>query len=80
MGLFVDYPKCGGPATSNDVNTPPKTFSNEDALAEVTGINKKQIVKLPITLICISNGFEININKFHSLCLETAKLYSCLYH
>ena len=76
--MFIQ--KCGGSGTSNDSNTAPKAFSNEDAFAEITGINKELIVKLHIIVICISSGFEINISKFCSLCLETAMLYSCLYH
>ena len=80
MGLIVNYPKSGGSGTLNDGNTARKAFSIEDAFAEITGINKELIVKLHIILICISSGFEINISKFCSFCLETAKLYSCLYH
>ena len=55
MGLVGNYLKCGGSGISKDGNTARRDFSIEDALAEVTRINKELH-----DFFCISNSFISN--------------------
>lgn len=74
LGLLVDIPKVGY-GNTNDGNTSRRFFENEDVAASITGINIELIKKFKIILEVLSSGFEIDLEKFSSFTMSTAKMY-----
>lgn len=78
LGILVDIPKAGF-GTTNDGNTSRRFFSNVETSARITGVDLAFLKKLRLILELISSGKELNIQKFSTLCSETAELYISLY-
>lgn len=78
VGLIVDKPKPGF-GSSNDGNTARRFFENADIVSEITKINIDLIKKFHVILQTLSSGFDIDVNKFKTYALETAKLFVSLY-
>lgn len=73
--LNVDKPLSGGSGNSNTGNVARKAFSNPKLFAEITGIDEKLIERLRIILITISSNHFLDVNRFGTFCMDTAKLY-----
>lgn len=78
MGLLIDVVKQGK-GTSNDGNTARKFFANSKLSSDITGLDEHLITRFSILLQTIASGENINILKFQTYALETAKLYVSLY-
>ena len=72
-GLLVDEPRDGGRGNSNDGNTARKFFSNPSLASEITGIDEDLITRCATILQALASGYPININKFETYALDTAK-------
>ena len=79
MGLLVNVPKPGY-GTTNDGNTARKCFSESFLSASITGIDEELIKRFAIILRTICSGYEIDLEKFETYTLDTAKLYIQLYN
>lgn len=78
MGLIVDKPKHGH-GSSNDSNTARRFFADPEATSQITGVDKKLIVRFGIILQVLSCGRSVDPSKFEAFALETAQLYVSLY-
>jgi hypothetical protein len=78
MGLLVDIPKPGY-GNTNDGNTSRRFFSDHTTSADITGINLELIQRFKIILEVISSGFDIDVEKFGTYTMDTAKHFVKLY-
>lgn len=72
LGLIVDKPKPGF-GCSNDGNTARRFFENAEVSSEITEVDVTLIKRFHTILITISSGYDINLEKFRSFALNTAK-------
>ncbi|XP_045509227.1 uncharacterized protein LOC123704774 [Colias croceus] len=73
-GLLVDMPKANF-GNTNDGNTSRRFFEDTELAAEITGINHELIHRLKVIIEAISCGYNIDVAKYDSYALDTAKLY-----
>lgn len=78
LGLIVDKPKPGF-GNSNDGNTARRFFKNAAVSAEITQLDIQLIQKMHNILIVMSSGYEIDVEKFRSYAIDTAKYFVQLY-
>lgn len=78
MGLKVDVVKQGM-GTTNDGNVSRRFFENPEITADITGVNVDLIHRFKIILNTINSSQNIDVGKFHTYCMDTAKLYVQLY-
>jgi len=82
MGIIVDKSRDGAKCSSNDGNVTRKFFSNPNLASKITGINENLIYRCA-TILQAASGYKININKFNTYALDTAKElineYPCYY-
>lgn len=78
LGLKVDVVKQGM-GTTNDGNVSRRFFENPEITADITGVNVDLIHRFKIILNTINSSQNIDVGKFHTYCMDTAKLYVQLY-
>lgn len=78
IGLIVDVVKQGF-GTTNDGNTARRFFENYELVSAITGVNKDLLFRFYIILTTLACGYTINVEKFRTYALDTAKLCQQLY-
>ena len=78
LGLRLNEPLPGG-GNSNDGNTARRFFSEVDAVAEITGLNKNILFRFGILLTVVNSNREIDIEAFEAFARETHEIYRELY-
>ena len=68
-------PRSEGAGTSTTDNVYCKTFSNQELLSEVLGIDKKLTIRFSNILITINFNNSIDPTKFANYCNETYKFF-----
>ena len=66
-----------GMRTTNDGNVSRRFFENPEITADITGVNVELIQRFKILLNTINSSKNIDAGKFHTYCMDTAKLYVC---
>lgn len=79
IGLLVDIVKQGS-GTTNDGNTARRFFADPKITSEITQIDETLIKRFSVLLRAMSSGEKINVDKFGTYALDTAKLYVGLYN
>lgn len=75
LGLVVDQRRDGGAGNTTTGNVARKAFQNAEITAEICGVPPELVKNLGTIWGALSCGFDLDPEKFASICQETEKIY-----
>ena len=75
MSLLVDKPKANCSGSKKDENTARRAFSQPELFARITNVDQSLVHNFKIILISLACQQVLDLEKFETVCFDTANLY-----